>query len=56
MLSRWTDIFTTDGEKEWRNRDTEFENDFHTKTNLLNSGEKAGMFSKRPWNRLLSKI
>lgn len=25
MLSRWTDFLTTDGEKEWRNRDREFE-------------------------------
>lgn len=25
MLSRWTNIFTSDGEKEWRNRDEEFE-------------------------------
>jgi len=24
MLSRWTDIFNTDGEKEWRNREAEF--------------------------------
>ncbi|WP_338408366.1 DUF1572 family protein [uncultured Flavobacterium sp.] len=24
MLSRWTDFLTTDGEKEWRNRDSEF--------------------------------
>lgn len=24
MLSRWTDFLTTDGEKEWRNRDNEF--------------------------------
>jgi hypothetical protein len=24
MLSRWTDFLTTDGEKPWRNRDTEF--------------------------------
>ncbi|MGB3585385.1 MAG: DUF1572 family protein, partial [Tunicatimonas sp.] len=24
MLSRWTDFLTTDGEKEWRNRDEEF--------------------------------
>lgn len=35
MLSRWTDIFTTDGEKEWRNRDTEFENDLKDKTEVL---------------------
>ena len=27
MLSRWTDFLTTDGEKEWRKRDEEFEND-----------------------------
>ena len=25
MLSRWTDFLTTDGEKEWRKRDAEFE-------------------------------
>jgi hypothetical protein len=25
MLSRWTDFLTTDGEKEWRNRDGEFD-------------------------------
>lgn len=24
MISRWTEFMTTDGEKEWRNRDTEF--------------------------------
>ena len=26
MLSRWTDFLTSDGEKDWRNRDDEFEN------------------------------
>ncbi len=30
MQSRWTDVFTSDGEKEWRNRDAEFENDSST--------------------------
>jgi hypothetical protein len=25
MISRWTDFLTTDGEKEWRNRDAEFD-------------------------------
>jgi hypothetical protein len=29
MLSRWTDFLTSDGEKPWRNRDTEFEEDAH---------------------------
>jgi hypothetical protein len=35
MLSRWTDFLTTDGEKETRNRDGEFENDLLTKDQLL---------------------
>lgn len=35
MLSRWTDFLTTDGEKEFRNRDAEFENDINTKAELL---------------------
>lgn len=35
MLSRWTDFLTTDGEKEWRNRDGEFENDIKDKGELL---------------------
>ena len=35
MLSRWTDFLTTDGEKEWRKRDEEFENDINTREELL---------------------
>ena len=35
MLSRWTDFLTTDGEKEWRQRDAEFENDIADRTELL---------------------
>lgn len=35
MLSRWTDFLTTDGEKEWRNRDGEFENETKDKNELL---------------------
>jgi hypothetical protein len=35
MLSRWTDFLTTDGEKPWRERDAEFENDWSTKAELL---------------------
>jgi Protein of unknown function (DUF1572) len=35
MLSRWTDFLTSDGEKEWRNRDAEFENDITTRQELL---------------------
>lgn len=29
MQSRWTDFLTSDGEKDWRNRDEEFEQDEH---------------------------
>ncbi len=32
MLSRWTDLFESDGEKVWRDRDSEFENDIRDKT------------------------
>ena len=35
MLSRWTDFLTSDGEKEWRKRDAEFENDITSRTELL---------------------
>ncbi|MEO6405169.1 MAG: DUF1572 family protein [Ferruginibacter sp.] len=35
MLSRWTDFLTSDGEKEWRQRDAEFENDITTREELM---------------------
>ncbi len=35
MLSRWTDFLTTDGEKEWRQRDAEFKNDIADRTELI---------------------
>ena len=35
MRSRFTDFLTTDGEKAWRNRDAEFENDIKTREELL---------------------
>lgn len=34
MMSRWTDFLTTDGEKEWRNRDEEFEDHITNKEEL----------------------
>jgi hypothetical protein len=34
MLSRWTDFFTTDGDKPWRNRDGEFESKRFTREQL----------------------
>lgn len=41
MLSRWTNFLTTDGEKEWRNRDAEFEIEISTKQELLQVWEKG---------------
>jgi hypothetical protein len=41
MLSRWTDFLTTDGEKEWRNRDLEFENTIKTKVEVLEIWNKG---------------
>lgn len=35
MLSRWTDFLTSDGEKTWRKRDGEFDNDIINKEELL---------------------
>ncbi len=35
MKSRWTDFLTTDGEKEWRQRDQEFVEDIKNKEELL---------------------
>ena len=41
MLSRWTNFLTEDGEKDWRNRDSEFENNFKTKEEVLEFWEKG---------------
>ena len=35
MLSRWTHFLTSDGEKEWRNREAEFDNDLGTRQEIL---------------------
>lgn len=35
MMSRWTDFLTSDGEKEWRDRDAEFENRISTRTEMV---------------------
>lgn len=41
MLSRWTDFLTTDGEKNWRNRDTEFEAQQLSKQQLIELWNKG---------------
>ncbi len=44
MLSRWPDFLTTDGEKPWRNRDSEFEDPDWDKENLIAAWEKGILF------------
>lgn len=49
MLSRWTDVLTTDGEKDWRNRDAEFENDLNTRSQVIDCWDKG-------WDMLLNTL
>src|SRR3989304_2977593 len=41
MLSRWTDFYTSDGEKKWRDRDGEFEGEIRNKEELLTIWNKG---------------
>ncbi len=41
MLSRWTNFLTEDGEKEWRNRDAEFQETIKTREELLTKWEEG---------------
>ncbi len=41
MLSRWTDFLTSDGEKEWRQRDAEFEKSGLTRAQLVDLWEEG---------------
>lgn len=49
MLSRWSDFLTTDGEKDWRNRDAEFYNDITSRLEMLDNWQ-AG------WRVLLNTL
>lgn len=41
MLSRWTDFLTSDGEKSWRDRDSEFVDSYRSKTEMLKAWERG---------------
>lgn len=49
MLSRWTNFLTEDGEKEWRHRDAEFEDQHKNREELIAYWEKG-------WECFLSAI
>ncbi|MDP5157529.1 MAG: DUF1572 domain-containing protein [Flaviramulus sp.] len=41
MLSRWTNFLIEDGEKDWRNRDIEFLNNFNSKEEIIATWESG---------------
>lgn len=49
MISRWTDFLTSDGEKDWRKRDAEFENDIDTRAALMEKWAEG-------WNCLFAAL
>lgn len=49
MQSRWTHFLTEDGEKEWRQRDLEFEDTYTSKEHLLTDWNKG-------WNCLFNTL
>ncbi len=49
LMSRWTDFFTADGDKPWRERDAEFESKPRTRKEILSLWEEA-------WDRTFSVI
>jgi hypothetical protein len=49
MLSRWTNLLTEDGEKDWRDRDHEFEFHQYSKAELLELWEEG-------WNCFLNSL
>ena len=49
LRSRWTDFLSSDGEKPWRNRDSEFIDDFGSRAELIS-------FWERGWDCLLETL
>lgn len=49
MLSRFTNFLTEDGEKPWRDRESEFDDDLHSREQLME-------FWQRGWNCLFEAI
>lgn len=49
MMSRWTDFLTTDGEKDWRDRDSEFENDITTRAEMMEKWNEG-------WGRMFETL
>ncbi|GEM_PF-4289532 len=56
MLSRWTDFLSTDGEKENRNRDQEFENSWTDRDELITYWNAGGLVYFKQLNLSEKKI
>lgn len=49
MRSRWIDFLTSDGEKPWRDRETEFDQDLHSREEVIQKWEEG-------WNCLFTAL
>lgn len=56
MLSRWTDFLTTDGEKEWRNRDGEFSEDTSTPLSVTEKKQEVLKQWNKGWECLFNAL
>ena len=55
MLSRWTNFYEEDGEKEWRYRDTEFEDTYANREELIAHWHQGWDCLKKVTNELRNK-
>ena len=49
MLSRWTNFLSEDGEKSWRQRESEFEDTYNSKQEMIQAWEEG-------WNCLFNAL
>ena len=52
MQSRWTHFLTEDGEKEWRNRDSEFENNISSKAEMMEIWDQGWLVLFKALNQI----
>lgn len=55
MLSRWTNFYEEDGEKEWRHRDTEFEDTYANRKELIAHWQQGWDCLKSITNQLINE-
>ncbi|MFT6998435.1 MAG: hypothetical protein ACJAQ4_002196 [Cryomorphaceae bacterium] len=55
MMSRWTDFMSEDGEKEWRERDGEFEDTLKNARRFMSCGRRVGIWFSTLWRNYEGK-